>query len=163
MIAVRDATVADIDAIAGVAAAAWRDTYEGLLAPATIEAFISRAYSAERLARRVDGDEFLVGLADGDVVGFADAFPAADRLTLAAIYVDPARQGSGIGTQLLGELRRRHPGVPVVADVLAGNRKGETFYERRGFEARETIEGDLLGEPVVERRWWLVDRPAVSG
>lgn len=162
MTAVRDAVAADIDAIARVATAAWRDTYEGLLAPATIESFISSAYASERLARRVDGDVFLVGLADDVVVAFADAFDGVDRLTLAAIYVDPTRRGAGIGTQLLAELRRRHPGVPVVADVLRGNRKGEVFYERRGFEPRETIEDDLYGERVVERRWWLVDRTAVT-
>jgi GNAT superfamily N-acetyltransferase len=154
---VRDATPADIEGIARIAAAAWRDTYKGLLAPATIEAFIAGAYSAERLARRVARDEFLVGLADGVVVAFADAFVDDDRLTLAAIYVDPPRRGAGTGTLLLEELRRRHPELPVVADVLNGNRKGEVFYERRGFEPRETLEDDLFGERVVERRWWLVD------
>jgi GNAT superfamily N-acetyltransferase len=154
---VRDATPADIEGIARVAGAAWRDTYAGLLAPATIEAFIARAYSAERLAGRVARDDFLVGIADGTVVAFADAFAGDDRLTLAAIYVDPPLRGAGIGTLLLDELRRRHPDLPVVADVLNGNRKGEGFYERRGFEPRETLEDDLLGERVVERRWWLVD------
>lgn len=157
---VRDAMAADINVIARVAAAAWRDTYEGLLAPATIESFIASAYSSERLARRIEGDVFLVALADDVVVAFADAFPEVDRLTLAAIYVDPTRRGAGVGTQLLAELRRRHPGAPVVADVLKGNRKGEAFYERRGFEPRETIDVDLYGERAVERRWWLVDRVA---
>ena len=159
---VRDATPDDIEGIARVAAAAWRDTYAGLLAPATIEEFIARAYTAERLARRVADDEFLVGLAEGVVVAFADAFAADDRLALFAIYVDPPRRGEGIGTLLLDELRRRHPDLPVVADVLNGNRKGEIFYERRGFEPREMLEDDLFGERVVERRWWLVDSATVS-
>ena len=74
---VRRATDADIEAVRHVAAAAWRDTYEGLL----------------------------------------------------------------------------KPGQPISADVLDGNRKGETFYEARGFVPRERLEADLFGEPVVERRW----------
>jgi hypothetical protein len=46
-----------------------------------------------------------------------------------------------------------------VADVLAGNRKGEPFYEARGFEPRETLDEQLGGELVAERRWW---RPAMA-
>jgi hypothetical protein len=40
----------------------------------------------------------------------------------------------------------------VAADVLSGNRKGEVFYERRGFIPREVLEDELYGEPVIERR-----------
>ncbi|HEX6987261.1 MAG TPA: hypothetical protein VF170_17925, partial [Planctomycetaceae bacterium] len=63
--------------------------------------------------------------------------------------------GEGAGTMLLGTLRARFPDRPVVADVLTGNRKGEVFYERRGFVPREAFEEDLFGEQVAERRWWL--------
>jgi hypothetical protein len=44
--------------------------------------------------------------------------------------------------------------------VLAGNRKGEVFYEARGFEPREVVEEQLGDELVSERRWWL---PAAAG
>ena len=53
-----------------------------------------------------------------------------------------------------------HPDLPIAADVLIGNRKGEAFYEARGFESRETVEEQLGAELVSERRWWR--SPATS-
>ncbi len=152
---VRDATATDAAAIGVVARAAWRDTYAGLLAAATIEAFVNAAYTVERLERRIAGHVVLVAEDDGGILAFADALPEADRLSLVAIYADPGRRGEGAGTLLLSTLRARYPDRPVVADVLTGNRKGEVFYERRGFVPREAFEEDLFGERAAERRWWL--------
>ena len=152
---VRDATAADAAAIGLVARAAWRDTYAGLLEAATIEAFVEAAYTVQRLERRIDRHVVLVAEDDGRIIAFADALPEADRLSLVAIYAEPDRRGEGAGTMLLGTLRARFPDRPVVADVLTGNRKGEVFYERRGFVPREAFEEDLFGEQVAERRWWL--------
>ncbi len=67
------------------------------------------------------------------------------------------RGARGFGTTLLREVQRRFPDKPISADVLAGNGKGEAFYEARGFEPRETLEARLFEEPVVERRWWLAE------
>lgn len=157
---VRPATAPDAVAVRAVASAAWRDTYAGLLRPATIEAFIGRAYTIETLERRIGNDEFqLVVAGDDRLVAFADAMVRDDRIVLAAIYALPALRGRGAGSRLLAVLCSRHPGLPVVADVLVGNRKGEIFYERRGFVPRETLEDELFGEPVRERRWWLMPPP----
>jgi GNAT superfamily N-acetyltransferase len=157
---VRRARRQDAAAIRSVAAAAWRDTYAGLLRPETIETFIERAYSIERVERRIGSDTFLVAIEGGAIVAYADARPAdddgANRVDLFAIYALPASRGRGAGSALLTELRARFDGLPIVAEVLRGNRKGEVFYERRGFQPRETIETSLFDETVVERRWWLV-------
>jgi len=151
---VRPATAADAQAIQAIAAAAWRDTYDGLLAPATIEAH-ERASSLERLVRRIEADTFLVAEADGEIIAFADAIFDGDHVNLAAIYADPAWRGRGAGSRLLADLRARFPEWAIAADVLAGNRKGEVFYEARGFVRRETLPAELFGEAVMERRWWL--------
>jgi GNAT superfamily N-acetyltransferase len=152
---VRAATIEDVVAVQGVAAAAWRDTYAGLLRAATIETFIERAYSTERVARRIEADTFLVAVEDDAVVAFADALAQEGDLELMAIYALPEWRGRGIGSALLDSLRSRFPGQAIVAEVLVGNRKGEGFYERTGFQAGETLEADLFGERVVERRWRL--------
>jgi GNAT superfamily N-acetyltransferase len=155
-IVVRDASPTDVETVRGVAAAAWRDTYAGLLRDETIEAFLERAYAVERVERRIGSDTFLLAVAaDGSGVAFADAREAEDQLHLLAIYALPAWRGRGAGSALLAELRRRFPALPIAAEVLRGNLKGEAFYAARGFEPREDVEAELFGEPVVERRWWL--------
>jgi GNAT superfamily N-acetyltransferase len=154
--AVRRADDADAGPIQGVASAAWRDTYEGLLRPDTIETYIERAYSPERLRARITADRFYVAVGELGIVAFADAVVLPERIELAAIYALPEIRGQGAGTALLRTLLRVLPALPMTADVLAGNRKGEGFYEHRGFVARETMKAELFGEPVVERRWWRV-------
>jgi GNAT superfamily N-acetyltransferase len=155
-ISIRAATAQDASAVADVAAAAWRDTYLGILRADTIETFIERAYSIERLERRIAGDIFLVAIEDGRVIAFSDALEDGPIVELHAIYALPDQRGRGAGTSLLAALRERFPGKAIAAEVLAGNRKGEVFYERRGFVPRERIDTELFGETVVERRWWLV-------
>jgi GNAT superfamily N-acetyltransferase len=152
---VRDAAIADAAAVRLVAAAAWNDTYAGLLLPSTIAAFVDNAYAIERLERRIDVHTFLVVEDGGSIVAFADAVIEPDRLNLVAIYALPEQRRRGAGSALLARVRARFPTLPVSADVLAGNRKGEGFYERLGFVPREEIEVDLFGERAVERRWWL--------
>jgi GNAT superfamily N-acetyltransferase len=152
---VRDAVPDDAAEIRAVASAAWQDTYAGLLQPSTIGAFVEAAYSVEMLERRIARDTFLVAERDGPIVAFANAVIRDNAVNLAAIYTLPNDRGQGLGTMLLTVLRSRFPGLSIAADVLRGNRKGETFYERRGFAPREILHAELFGEPVVERRWWL--------
>lgn len=154
---VRRAAPDDVPAIMAVAAAAWRDTCNGLLNPGTIESFIERAYSRERLESRVTDDHFYVAAGAEGIVAFADALEQADRLELAAIYTLPKVRGHGAGTALLSKLVELFPERDMSADVVENNRKGEVFYERRGFAPRERLEATLFGESVIERRWW---RPA---
>ena len=163
---VRQANAGDASAIALVAAAAWRDTYAGLLRSDTIETFIERAYSIERLERRIDRDTFLLALRDDQVVAFCDAAEAKSEagahVDLYALYALPEVRGQGAGTALLSALRLEFPSESIAAEVLVGNRKGEVFYERRGFVPRERIDTELFGESVAERRWWLAPTAPAS-
>ena len=155
---VRRATESDAEAIKAVAVAALRDTYADLLASATIEAFLAGPYELGNVRRRIANDDLQVAT-DGDrIVAYADAIPEPERVILAAIYALPDQRGQGAGTALLEAIVDRHPGLKIEAEVLLGNRKGEIFYERRGFVPVEALDADLFGERVVERRW---RRPAV--
>ena len=156
---VRHATLADGPGVAAVAAAAWRDTYAGLLKSETIERFIERAYSPERVASRITEDQFYVAEDSTGIVAFADALEREDRLDVLALYALPDRRNQGAGTALLRELLEQFPRKQISVDVVDGNRKGEIFYEHRGFARRERLKATLFGEPVVERRWW---RPAAE-
>ena len=159
-IRVRRATPSHAAAIRDIAHAAWLDTYRDLLHDDTIEWFVERAYSEERVALRIERHETWVAELGGEVAAFAETAVEPDRITLVAIYASPGMRGRGLGSGLLDAITGAHPGMPIVADVLAGNRKGETFYEARGFEPRETLEEQLGSELVTERRWW---RPVAAG
>ena len=160
-VTVRDATLEDAAEVRAVAAEAWRDTYAGFLRPETIEAFIERSYSMERIERRIANDAFVVAVdGTGRIVAFADGRPDEAHFDLLAIYARPAERGRGAGTALLAVIRARAGSQPVTADVLVGNRKGEAFYEARGFEPRETLEVQLFDEVAVLRRWWLAPSPS---
>ena len=159
---VRDARTGDAVEVRAVASAAWQDTYRGLLWQSTIQAFVEAAYAVNMLESRIARHTFLVVEDEGRIIAFANAVIAIDRLNLAAIYTLPDRRGSGAGTILLKELRTRFPELPVAADVVSGNDKGEVFYERRGFVPREILVDELFGEPVVQRRWWLGTPPPAA-
>ena len=152
---VRPARTTDAEAVRAVAETAWRDVYTGVLRPETIDAFLERAYARDRLERRISQHTFLVAEDGARLVGFADAVEEPDRVKLAAIYALPALRGLGVGTRLLAVLRSQLARRPFAANVVAGNRKGEVFYERRGFVPGEPFEVDLFGEWVAERCWWL--------
>jgi GNAT superfamily N-acetyltransferase len=168
---VREATPADAPAIRAVAIAAWRATYRGLVPKRAIERFVARAYSPERVALRIERHDVLVagrepaarrGRAEGEpaapapaVEAFAECAPHDDHLQLVAIYALPRARGRGLGSALLAVVIERHPGLDVAADVLVGNGRGEPFYAARGFEPGETLEEELGGVLVAERRWWL--------
>jgi GNAT superfamily N-acetyltransferase len=155
LIRVRRATPSHGPAIRDIAHAAWRDTYRDLLLDDTIEWFLERAYSEERVELRIERHETWIAELDGVVAAFAETSIEPDRVTLVAIYAHPERRGRGLGSALLATVREAHPGLPIAADVLSGNRKGEVFYEARGFEPREPVEEQLGSELVSERRWWL--------
>ena len=158
---VRPAVIEDAADIRSVAVEAWHDTYAGELRDETIEAFLDRSYSLERLHRRIGSDLFVVAVDDDDgaIVAFANGRPEADRYDLLAIYARPSWRGRGAGSALLEAVRERAGAQPIAADVLLGNRKGETFYEARGFVPGETLEVQLFDEIAVLRRWWLAPTP----
>ena len=163
-IRVRRATASDAPAIRRIAHDAWRATYRGLLRDETIEWFLERAYAEDRvdLADRAPRDVDRARL-DGEAALFAETAIEPDRVTLVAIYADPARRGLGLGTAALAAITAAHPDLPVAADVLVGNEAGETFYAARGFVPREPIDEQLGAELVRERRWWLGTPPDGDG
>jgi ribosomal-protein-alanine N-acetyltransferase len=107
---------------------------EQLFAPDTWSAAMYR----DELAR-TDTRWYLVAedaAEDGDgVVGYAGLIAYPDEAHVATIGVAPARQGQGIGAQLLdallAEADRRSP--VVLLEVRADNELAQGLYRRRGF------------------------------
>ena len=160
-IAVRRAVPADAPAILDIATAAWRATYADLLGEETVERFLAQAYTAERVALRIERHPTFVAsaVADSSPQAFIETVTEEDGTAhIVALYARPEARGRGLGTALLEAVLRLYHGRSVTADVLVGNRLGEPFYAARGFEPGELIEEEVAGTTIHERRWWL--RPA---
>ncbi|MDX1691161.1 MAG: GNAT family N-acetyltransferase [Acidimicrobiia bacterium] len=152
---VRRAERDDLLAVGRVAEAAQWSTYGSLLSPPTVEAMIRRDFSPGTLRRRLLSGGLLVAEVDGIVAGAAHGYVAEGAVHLDALVTDPTHRRRGVATALLQAVRDLDPSLPVCADVLLGNDIGERFYEAAGFVPGEILHATLIGEPLVERRWWL--------
>lgn len=147
---VREATPADASAIAAIRVAGWRTAYAGLIEQAVLDALDPVAEAVRRRDEWAARPPPVVAEVDGRVVGFVltGAYRAAieqpahwphepDAGEVAALYVDPTRQGSGVGralmTRALADLRAA--GHPVARLwVLTGNDRARRFYAAAGFD-----------------------------
>ena len=122
MIALRPMQRADLPAV--------MELEEELFAPDTWTAAMYR----EELAL-TDTRHYLVADDDGAVVGYAGLIAYDDEAHVATIGVTGARQGEGVGAQLLdallAEADRRSP--VVLLEVRADNEHAQELYRRRGF------------------------------
>ncbi len=143
---IRPAVVADARSIAVVHVAGWRSAYAGLL-PAGLLAGLDvdrrAARWRERFAEMRDGMFVLVFEEDGQIRAFVSGGPSREGGGIPgvggevyAIYVDPAYQGRGAGTQLLEAAARRLAGAGYAQAslwVLTENTPARAFYESRGW------------------------------
>lgn len=159
---VRDAVVADADAIATVHIASWRGAYAGIV-PAEYLAALDQGARADGWRRALADPSVRtwVATAEGRVVGFASLGPGRDEdaedgdLELYAIYLDPEMWGRGVARSLLRTvLLDVPPRVAVSLWVIAENERAQRFYRRHGFQPDgvERLE-ELGGSDVLEVRF----------
>lgn len=133
---VADALPEHLDGIADIYAAAVRT-------PATLDLVAPslEQWHATLEAAAEPGNELIVALADGQVVGYAKSGPHKERAGYAttretSVYVHAEHRGRGIGHALYGELLARldrGPGLLAVAGVTQPNPASERLHEAHGF------------------------------
>lgn len=117
----------------------WRD--KPGVTPATLEARLAEAIDPACIPLS------LVAIAGGVPVGTVNLIENDDekrphlRPWLAALLVRPEYRGRGIGSRLVGELRRRAAALGVETMCLGTDNPG--FYERLGAEKLERARSDL--------------------
>jgi ribosomal protein S18 acetylase RimI-like enzyme len=155
------AQAVDVAALQATAAACWWATYRELFSPSFIESFLARAYSTARLLAYIADPLscFLVVKSGDALVGFGQVGPTLPRrddapvaaADLHRLYLLPAWQRRGIGSQLLAELevwlrQQAHPSYG--AYVHERNEPAKHFYARQGFVHKTECD--------VQDEWYLV-------
>ncbi len=140
--AVREATVDDVPAIARVHVDTWRATYRGIVPDDFLDGLTYEGRERQWTAALGPGSRtrLFVGEDDaGRVVGFAACGPELGgdpdyRGELYALYIDAAAQGRGLGRQLVRAVAGRLADegmTSLLLWVLAEN-PSRGFYERLG-------------------------------
>ncbi len=148
---VRLAALGDARAIARVHVIAWQHAYQGILDRDFLGGLDLETRTAwwQSLLERDDGSAFVAEV-DEAVVGFSLIGGADDQGwgEVAAIYVDPAHWGAGLGWALLASAEQR------LADlghhraslwVLEANTRARHFYERQGWSLGRPIRLETIG------------------
>lgn len=143
-IALRPATEADFEPLLDLSVRVLRADLERL----------GRFLPERRRARMravFDAGDLRVIEQDGACLGCIGIAPAADRIALHSVYVEPGFQGRGIGAAAVALVLAGEPDLPLHIEVLRDS-AAHRFWERLGFVR--------VGEEGVD---WLYARPSRLG
>lgn len=137
----RPATEADFEPLLALSIRVLRDHLEriGRFDPARRRARMQAHFAA--------GGMLAIEAADG-LLGCVGVDRGADPIELHSLYLEPARQGRGLGAAVFAALRAAYPGAGWRIEVLKES-PARRFWERQGFR--------LTGEQPFD---WLMERPA---
>ncbi|CDQ40849.1 MULTISPECIES: GNAT family N-acetyltransferase [Virgibacillus] len=147
----------DITQVQRVAETSWHTTYKGLIPQAVQDHFLTEAYSAKMLQRRMKFSYILVVEVDNQVIGFVNYSPVTEgKVELGAIYLLPDYQGKGIGTALLARGIEMFPEAKVIyINVERDNEIAKPFYYAKGFKEVEVFNEDFDGHQLQTIRMAL--------
>ncbi|GAA1854598.1 GNAT family N-acetyltransferase [Asanoa iriomotensis] len=168
MVTIRPETLDDTPAVAALHVRAWQSGYAGII-PAEVLAALDPEQRAAQRRTSYGKDVFqtLVTLDGPTVVGFATIGPYRDQQDrtaldptvgeVLAIYVEPARVGTGVGRALMTRALAELTGAgyqEVRLWVLDANARSRRFYAKAGFaadgeRATYTVTLPSSGDPVL--------------
>jgi ribosomal protein S18 acetylase RimI-like enzyme len=150
MIAIRRATVDDIEAIATIHIACWRAAYRGILPDEHLDALDLN----ERIGRWrtwIKADVF-VAIDENHIIGFSRVKGGE----ISHVYVHPDHQRGGAGRLLLRAVVDASGGNASLW-VLADNHRARAFYEALGFvhDGKRKTDPQFLGNDAAELHYTM--------
>lgn len=157
MYLIREATVADVDAILQIAEQTWWPTYSPILSMEQIAFMLRELYSVDKITKQVAEKQqtFLLLIEDGQPVAFAAYSPReedADIYKLHKLYCLPVTQGKGYGKILINKVADKTKEAGKYTLDLNVNRynNAKSFYEKMGFEV-------IYEEDIPIGLYWMND------
>jgi ribosomal protein S18 acetylase RimI-like enzyme len=176
-LSIRSATIADAAPLSGLAAATFRDTFEGENTPEDMAQYLADAFSPAQQAAEISDPASVMLLAEHaaasgavELVGYAqlvdgqvpDAVSGPAPLELKRLYVARAWHGRRVGQALMDaalEAARARGAQTLWLGVWERNPRAAAFYAKNGF-TRVGEHTFLLG---ADRQTdWLLARPLTS-
>ncbi|TCI22241.1 MULTISPECIES: GNAT family N-acetyltransferase [Exiguobacterium] len=114
---------------------------------------MERAYQQEEIVRAISSSEeakeqlFIVGEAEGDVIGFYHAIDRGDTWEVLRLYLHPAHHRQGLGTVLLTHLRERKV-QPIELYVESSNEQAIAFLNHEAFIELNRIQEEVYDQPM---------------
>ncbi len=163
MIAITEATEADLSLIQDIAHRTWPDTFRSILSPVQINYMLDMMYSPEALKAQINEKNhiFLLAKEGGDYLGYVSYelnYQNEPLTKIHKLYLLPISQGKGVGRLLIdsvADVAKRHANNRLGLNVNRNNRAVQ-FYERMGFSivGQETIDigdGFLMDDFVMKK------------
>jgi ribosomal protein S18 acetylase RimI-like enzyme len=137
-LSIRPCTEGDLSAVRDLLVLTWHHTYDAIYGAEKVTEITNRWHSVANLSAQLSLplSFFLVAEQDGRLVGTSKAtVDKTGRVTLDRLYIDPAAQGSGIGSRLLAATLSAYPMASHIdLEVEPQNTRAVAFYRKHGFE-----------------------------
>ncbi len=146
----RAAKSEDLPEIGALAERIWREWYARIISTQQIEYMLQRMYSTENLrAQMQQGQEFHLLFVEGQPAGYCSISPDKEAgkgaYFLHKFYVDTARHGQGLGSQMLDYLLRFYAPAALRLTVNRANYVAINFYFRKKFVIERVADFDIGG------------------
>ena len=153
----RQANTSDARGIAKVRVITWQHTYLGLIPDSYLQSLDveqSTVNWSKRLEGSVHNTQTFVAEIDGVIVGYIGVGPSRDsdafeRGELYTIYVEPSRQGLGVGSELIREgihFLKSKSFQKATLWVFDRNVKAIKYYEYHGWKPTGKSKLDKLND-----------------
>ncbi|MFC4551699.1 MULTISPECIES: GNAT family N-acetyltransferase [Halorussus] len=159
---IREAEPDDVDGLREVARRSLHASYDDVLNDDVIEQAVENWYADDQMDDELAEEDvlYLVAEAGDEVVGFSQSLVLPDDPagTILWLHVDPNNRDQGLGSTLLKRTQSAlsEAGVErISANVLAGNKHGNRFYQDNGFEKVSDREAEIGGERYTENVYAL--------
>jgi ribosomal protein S18 acetylase RimI-like enzyme len=147
MLAVRDATSAEAEAVSEIGRTSMPVQFEGLVDAVVVDAVATQTYEpaavAECISRCTEADDavFLVSEIDGTVVGYLHYDTFGHEPELHRIYIEQRFRSQGVGAALVEALHTRLQRDTYILLVVKGNDGAVRFYESHGLTQEDVLDG----------------------